>query len=41
VNLGSARARAERVARDVADELGGADTPIEDWVRAALRRLSR
>ncbi len=41
VNLGSARARAERVAREVADELGGADTPIEDWVRAALRRLSR
>jgi len=41
VNLGSARARAERVARDVADEHGGADTPIEDWVRAALRRLSR
>lgn len=41
VNLGSARARAERVAREVADELGGADTPIETWVRDALRRLSR
>jgi len=41
VNLGSQRARAERVAREVADELRGADTPIEDWVRAALRRLSR
>jgi Holliday junction DNA helicase RuvA len=41
VNLGSARARAERVAREVADELGGADTPIEDWIRGALRRLSK
>jgi len=41
VNLGSARARAERVAREVADELGAAETPIETWVRAALRRLSR
>lgn len=41
VNLGSVRARAEKVAREVADEIGGADTPIETWVRAALRRLSR
>ena len=41
VNLGSARPRAERVAREVADELGDTDTPIEAWVRAALRRLSR
>lgn len=41
VNLGTARPRAERVAREVADEFGGADTPIETWVRAALRRLSR
>lgn len=39
VNLGTPRARAERVAREVADESGGA--AIEDWVRAALRRLSR
>ena len=31
--------RAERVAREVADEAG--DAPIEDQVRAALRRLSR
>ena len=41
VNLGSVRARAEKVAREVADEIGGADTPIETWVRAALRKLSR
>jgi Holliday junction DNA helicase RuvA len=41
VNLGTQRARAERVARDVAEEFGGAETPIEAWVRAALRRLSR
>lgn len=41
VNLGSVRARAEKVAREVADEFAGADTPIETWVRAALRRLSR
>lgn len=39
VNLGTPRARAERVAREVADEAG--DAPIEDQVRAALRRLSR
>jgi Holliday junction DNA helicase RuvA len=41
VNLGSTRSRAEKVAREVADELGGADTQLETWVRAALRRLSR
>jgi len=41
VNLGTQRVRAERVAREVADEFGGAETPIESWVRAALRRLSR
>jgi len=41
VNLGAVRARAERVAREVADELGGAETPIETWVRTALRKLSR
>jgi Holliday junction DNA helicase RuvA len=41
VNLGSIRARAEKVAREVADEVGSADTPIETWVRLALRRLSR
>jgi Holliday junction DNA helicase RuvA len=41
VNLGTQRARAERVAREVADERGAGDVPIEDWVRAALRRLSR
>ena len=41
VNLGTQRARAERVAREVADEIGGADTSLEAWVRAALRRLSR
>lgn len=40
-NLGTPRARAERVAREVADEPGAAELPIEDWVRAALRRLSR
>lgn len=40
VNLGTPRARAERVAREVADERG-AEVAIEDWVRAALRRLSR
>lgn len=39
VNLGTPRVRAERVAREVADEAG--DAPIEDQVRAALRRLSR
>ena len=31
----------ERVAREVADEIGDADTAIETWVRAALRKLSR
>jgi Holliday junction DNA helicase RuvA len=41
VNLGTQRGRAERVAHEVADELGTGDGPIEDWVRAALRRLSR
>lgn len=41
VNLGTQRARAERVAREVADEFDGAETPIETWVRSALRRLSR
>jgi len=41
VNLGTQRARAERVAREVADEIGEAETGIETWVRAALRRLSR
>ena len=41
VNLGTQRARAERVAREVADEIGEAETAIETWVRAALRRLSR
>jgi Holliday junction DNA helicase RuvA len=41
VNLGTQRVRAERVAREVADEFGGAETPIEVWVRGALRRLSR
>jgi Holliday junction DNA helicase RuvA len=41
VNLGTPRARAERVAREVADERGAADVAIENWVRAALRRLSR
>jgi Holliday junction DNA helicase RuvA len=41
VNLGTQRARAERVAREVADELGSDDLPLQDWVRAALRRLSR
>ncbi len=34
MNLGTQRARAERVAREVADEFGGAETPIESWVRA-------
>ena len=41
VNLGTQRARAERVAREVAGEIGDAETTIETWVRAALRRLSR
>jgi len=41
VNLGTQRGRAERVAREVADEIGDAETAIETWVRAALRRLSR
>ena len=41
VNLGTQRARAERVAREVAEEIGEAETAIETWVRAALRRLSR
>lgn len=41
VNLGAPRARAERAAREVADESGVAGGAIEDWVRAALRRLSR
>jgi len=41
VNLGTQRARAERVARAVAGEIGDAETTIETWVRAALRRLSR
>jgi holliday junction DNA helicase RuvA len=41
VNLGTQRARAERVAREVADEIGDAETAIETWVRAALRKLSR
>jgi holliday junction DNA helicase RuvA len=41
VNLGTQRVRAERVAREVADEIGEAETGIETWVRAALRRLSR
>lgn len=40
-NLGTPRVRAERVAREVAEEPGAADLPIEDWIRAALRRLSR
>ena len=40
-NLGTQRARAERVAREVAGEIGDAETTIETWVRAALRRLSR
>ncbi len=41
VNLGTQRPRAERVAREVAEEIGDAETAIETWVRAALRRLSR
>lgn len=41
VNLGTPAARAERVAREVQDEFGGGETPLEAWVRAALRRLSR
>jgi Holliday junction DNA helicase RuvA len=41
VNLGTQRARAEKVARDVLDEHGDGDVGLEAWVRAALRRLSR
>jgi Holliday junction DNA helicase RuvA len=41
VNLGTPRVRAERVARETLDELGAPAPPIELWVRAALRRLSR
>jgi Holliday junction DNA helicase RuvA len=39
VNLGTARPRAERAARDAAD--AAPDAPLEQLVRAALRRLAR
>jgi holliday junction DNA helicase RuvA len=39
VNLGTARPRAERVARDALDE--AADASLEQLVRVALRRLAR
>jgi Holliday junction DNA helicase RuvA len=41
INLGTPRARAERVAHEVAEEHGATGMAIEAWVRAALRRLSR
>jgi Holliday junction DNA helicase RuvA len=40
VNLGTPRARAERAAREAVDA-AGEEPSIEEWVRAALRRLSR
>lgn len=40
LNLQTARARAERVADEVTGQLG-ADTPIEDLIRAALQSLAR
>ena len=39
VNLGTARSRAERAARDALD--AAPDAPLEQLVRAALRRLAR
>src|SRR5690606_41494872 len=39
VNLGTARARAERAARDALE--AEPDAPLEQLVRAALRRLAR
>lgn len=39
VNLGTARARAERAARDAAE--AAPDAPLEQLVREALRRLAR
>jgi Holliday junction resolvasome RuvABC DNA-binding subunit len=39
VNLGTARPRAERVARDALDE--AAEASLEQLVRIALQRLAR
>jgi Holliday junction DNA helicase RuvA len=42
VNLGTARPRSERVAREVLEEKAGRDEPsLEALIRAALRRLAR
>ena len=41
VNLGTARPRAERVARDVLEAADEPEVPLETLIRAALRRLAR